>query len=161
MTQRTKLPTYLAALLVLLLIGTALWTGPGCTTVAGLFHLGSMSDEEFEAWYPTAAAEVGAALRAAQREGKLSAESAKAWSSQLEGVADGTAPVPASLAEWFGVEGWGSVALEIAVIELDAKLAKSGSWGAAGVALERAKTLAGALAMEFHSVAAAPSPPGG
>lgn len=161
MVNRTKLPTFLAVLLALALLGAALLTGPGCAAISGLFSMSSMSDEEFKAWYPTAAAEVGAALRGAQREGKLSPESAQAWASQLEGVADGTKPVPPSLAEWFGVEGWGSVALEIAVIDLDSKLARSGSWGPAGVALERAKIIAGALALEFDSVAAAPPPPGG
>jgi hypothetical protein len=135
------------------LILAALLSGPSCTTVAGLLNLTAMTDEEFDAWYPIAAGQLGAVARSEQREGKLSAADAQASAEKLRAVAEGETPVPSSLADLLGVRGWGSAVLEIAVLELDAELDRQGGWGEGGKAMKRAKVVAAALALEFEVLA--------
>lgn len=159
MNTITNLPIF--ALALVSLAASALFGGTSCTAVAGLFSFGSMSDEDFAQWAPVAADEVGAALRKAQRDGELTASTAELWADQLQGVADGSQPVPPNLADWLGVKGWGSFALEIAVIELDSKLREGGSWGDAGKAAARAKVVAGLLAAQFGAIAQSPPGPSG
>lgn len=154
------LPILLVSVLALALTFAALFGGSGCTAVAGLLNLTAMTDEEFEAWYPIAAAEIGAALREAQREGEIAPDQAELWSKNLGDVAAGELPIPHDLAGWFGVSGWGNVGLEIAVIELDGALRRNDAWGSGGRAASRARVVAGALASEFAALAQpAPAPP--
>lgn len=160
MNHPSALP--LVSILSVCLIFVALFGAPSCTAVAGLLNLGGMTDAEFEAWYPTATAEVGAALRAAEREGEIDSDQAAVWAADLSEVAQGELPVPHDLAGWLGVESWGSVGLELAVIELDGALRRNDAWGSGGKAALRARMVAGALAEQFAGLAPVPAaaPPG-
>lgn len=160
MNPYSRFPTFLILSLVLSLWAAALFGTPSCTTVAGLLNLTAMTDEEFDAWYPTAAASLGAVARQAHRDGDLATEDAQASAKKLRDVAEGNTPVPGSLADLLGARGWGSALLELAVLELDAELDRQGGWGQGGKALKRAKVLAAALSLEFAALAPAAPPDG-
>lgn len=120
--------------LLIALVGALTLTGaamllPGCTLLGGagqVESLAAMPEPEWIAWRTKAVLEVEIAAGAVIEEEVIAASDLEALASILT-VIGGTNSVEAGqLAEWLGQTGYKAALLELAILELDAKLSAGG-----------------------------------
>lgn len=100
------------------------------SSMRGFVRMDEMSDAEFASYSSRTELQVSAVARTAIAEGELSPEAALKVADALDGFAKGTtAPAAGMLAEELDLEGWGALALTLAVVELDAGLEELGAYG--------------------------------
>lgn len=118
-----------------------------CTTLMGAQKIDAMDDAEFIHYTALAVSEVQAIVTVAVANEDLDSVEIDTVQAVLFGIADGSiAVLGSSLAQSLHLEGYGALALTLAVIQLDARFSKRGAYGEDGILSERAREVLRAVA---------------
>lgn len=140
------LPLAVAALLVLLAVQ------PGCTTLSQAPQIEEMSEPDFIAWRTTLVAQVGIVAEAAVAEGEIDPADLEKIASVLTVIGGSNAVEAGELAEWIDLSGYKAALLNLAILELDSKLAAGGGY-IDGILSERGKEVLTHLGAKLQAVA--------
>jgi starvation-inducible outer membrane lipoprotein len=136
----------LASLAAVLALGIATC----CTTGRDLTRLEQMTEQEAAAFNARTAATAGALARTAYLEGDLSQESALEVAAALRTLSQGSSlGVGGTVIAAIDLDGYGALALQLALIQLDEALAAGG--GADGLMTERRSALLVAVAAALEA----------
>lgn len=130
----------------------------GCPTLSNLTRLDEMDEPAYERYVGRLSTDVGAIAATAVAEGDLDAESTASIASALRVVAgEGAAAAGGSLGAALGLDGYGALALTLAINRLEEAFEARGAYGEGGVLSERARGVLSALADAIEA-SGVPSP---
>jgi len=135
----------------LALVGAALIL-PGCTTLSQVAQIEEMSDADFILWRNTLVAQVGVVAQAAVDEGEIEPADLEKIASVLTVIGGSNAVEAGALAEWIDLSGYKAALLQLAILELDSKLAAGGGY-IDGVLSARGKEVLIHLGSKLQAVA--------
>ncbi len=132
---------------------------PSCASFRGLTTLNDMKDDEFIRYTARAVADVQAIATVAVSQGDLDDQELMTVQAVLRGIAAGSiALAGASLTDALRLDGYGALALTLAVTELDARFEERGAYGEGGILSERARQVLLAVATGLESLEAVAQP---
>lgn len=126
-----------------------------CSSFRGLTKLDEMGDNDFIRYTARAVADVQAIATVAVSQGDLDDQELMTVQAVLRGIAAGSiALAGASLTEALKLDGYGALALTLAVTELDARFDERGAYGEGGILSERARQVLLAVATGLENLEA-------
>lgn len=130
-----------------------------CSALRGATKLDEMDGDEFIRYTARAVAEVQAIATVAVSQGDLDDQELETVQAVLRGVASGSVVLAGTtLTDALNLDGYGALALTLAVTELDARFEERGAYGDGGVLSERARQVLLAVATGLESLEAVARP---